>query len=37
MRPAATVLLVRDGDDSTAPLEVLMVRRNPRSVFVGGA
>jgi 8-oxo-dGTP pyrophosphatase MutT (NUDIX family) len=37
MRPAATVLLVRDGDGSTAPLEVLMVRRNPRSVFVGGA
>ncbi len=37
MRAAATVLLVRDGDDSAAPLEVLMVRRNPRSVFVGGA
>ncbi len=37
MRLAATVLLVRDGDNPAGPLEVLMVRRNPRSVFVGGA
>ncbi|HWE67004.1 MAG TPA: hypothetical protein VG298_10210 [Acidimicrobiales bacterium] len=40
IRPAATVMLVRDAaepavDDS--PLEVLMVRRNLRSDFVGGA
>lgn len=39
IRPAATVMLVRDaprpGGDST--LEVLMVRRNLRSDFVGGA
>jgi 8-oxo-dGTP pyrophosphatase MutT (NUDIX family) len=29
-------MLVRDGDHSTAPLEVLMVRRNLRSAFIGG-
>lgn len=37
LRPAATVMLVRDGDHPTSPLEVLMVRRNLRSEFVGGA
>jgi 8-oxo-dGTP pyrophosphatase MutT (NUDIX family) len=38
LRPAATVMLVRDGHpDLDAPLEVLMVRRNLRSDFVGGA
>jgi 8-oxo-dGTP pyrophosphatase MutT (NUDIX family) len=40
LRPAATVMLVRDapepGDDGSA-LEVLMVRRNLESDFVGGA
>jgi 8-oxo-dGTP pyrophosphatase MutT (NUDIX family) len=36
-RPAATLMLVRDGDHPTAPLEVLMVRRSLRSDFVGGA
>lgn len=36
-RPAATVLLVRDGESRDASLEVLMVRRNLRSDFVGGA
>jgi 8-oxo-dGTP pyrophosphatase MutT (NUDIX family) len=30
-------MVVRDGDHSDAPLEVLMVRRNLRSDFVGGA
>lgn len=30
-------MLVRDGDHPAAPLEVLMVRRNLRSDFVGGA
>ena len=30
-------MLVRDGAHSTSPLEVLMVRRNLRSDFVGGA
>jgi 8-oxo-dGTP pyrophosphatase MutT (NUDIX family) len=35
-RPAATVMLVRDAADATG-LEVLMVRRNLRSDFVGGA
>jgi 8-oxo-dGTP pyrophosphatase MutT (NUDIX family) len=35
-RPAATVMVVRDGEDSGS-LEVLMVRRNLRSDFVGGA
>lgn len=35
-RPAATVMLVRDGGQDTS-LEVLMVRRNLRSDFVGGA
>jgi len=34
IRPAATVLLVRDSESG---LEVFMVRRNPRSVFGGGA
>jgi 8-oxo-dGTP pyrophosphatase MutT (NUDIX family) len=34
VRRAATVMLVRDGDDG---LEVFMLRRNPASVFVGGA
>jgi 8-oxo-dGTP pyrophosphatase MutT (NUDIX family) len=34
VRDAATVMLVRDGDDG---LEVFMVRRNLRSDFVGGA
>ena len=37
VRPAATVMMVRDGDHDEAPLEVLMVRRNIRSDFVGGA
>ena len=36
MRPAATVMLVRDGA-GPAPLEVLMVRRSLESEFVGGA
>lgn len=30
-------MMVRDGDHDAAPLEVLMVRRNLRSDFVGGA
>jgi glyoxylase-like metal-dependent hydrolase (beta-lactamase superfamily II)/8-oxo-dGTP pyrophosphatase MutT (NUDIX family) len=30
-------MVVRDGDHPTAPLEVLMLRRNVRSDFVGGA
>ena len=34
VRPAATVMLVRDGD---AGVEVFMLRRNPQSEFVGGA
>jgi 8-oxo-dGTP pyrophosphatase MutT (NUDIX family) len=34
VRPASTVMLVRDGDQG---IEVFMVRRNPRSEFVGGA
>jgi 8-oxo-dGTP pyrophosphatase MutT (NUDIX family) len=33
-RPAATVMVLRDGDDG---LEVLMRRRNPDSIFVPGA
>ncbi|MEM9034663.1 MAG: NUDIX hydrolase [Actinomycetota bacterium] len=33
VRNAATVMLVRDGDDG---LEVFMLRRNPNSTFVGG-
>lgn len=37
LRAASTVMLVRDGDNPTAPLEVLMVRRNLQSDFVGGA
>lgn len=37
LRPAATAMLVRDGEHPTAPLEVLMVRRSLRSSFVGGA
>lgn len=36
-RPAATVMVVRDGSHGDAPLEVLMLRRNVRSEFVGGA
>jgi 8-oxo-dGTP pyrophosphatase MutT (NUDIX family) len=36
VRPAATVMLVRDGAEP-APLEVLMVRRSLESDFVGGA
>ena len=36
MRPAATVMLVRDGA-AAAPLEVLMVRRSLESDFVSGA
>jgi 8-oxo-dGTP pyrophosphatase MutT (NUDIX family) len=42
-RDAATVLLVRDADAGSAPgdpdpgIEVFMLRRNPRSVFVAGA
>jgi 8-oxo-dGTP pyrophosphatase MutT (NUDIX family) len=34
VRPAATVMLVRDG---AAGIEVFMLRRNPLSEFVGGA
>jgi len=42
IRPAATVMLVRDtpapaGSESETVLEVLMVRRNLKSDFVGGA
>ncbi len=37
LRPAATVMLVRDGPDGSTELEVLMVRRNLNSDFVGGA
>lgn len=40
IRPAATVMLVRDGEGAgggEARVEVLMVRRNLRSDFVGGA
>jgi 8-oxo-dGTP pyrophosphatase MutT (NUDIX family) len=40
LRPAATVMLVRDAvepDDHESVLEVLMVRRNLNSDFVGGA
>jgi 8-oxo-dGTP pyrophosphatase MutT (NUDIX family) len=39
VRPAATVMLVRDAPapDGGSRLEVLMVRRNLRSDFVGGA
>ncbi len=33
-RPAATVILLRGGDDT---LEVLLVQRNPESRFMGGA
>jgi 8-oxo-dGTP pyrophosphatase MutT (NUDIX family) len=33
-RPAATVILLRAGDD---PLEVLLVQRNPEARFMGGA
>lgn len=36
-RPAATVMVVRDGSHPDRPLEVLMLRRNVRSEFVGGA
>lgn len=34
VRDAATVMLVRDG---ASGLEVFMLRRNPKSIFVGGA
>ncbi|MGY6499835.1 MAG: NUDIX hydrolase [Acidimicrobiales bacterium] len=34
LRAAATVMVVRDGDDG---VEVFMLRRNPASEFVGGA
>jgi hypothetical protein len=34
VRPAATIMLVRDGDNG---LEVCMLRRNLKSDFVGGA
>lgn len=37
LRPAATLMLVRDGAHDEAPLEVLMVRRNLQSDFIGGA
>jgi 8-oxo-dGTP pyrophosphatase MutT (NUDIX family) len=40
LRPAATVMLVRDApepEDDDSALEVLMVRRNLQSDFVGGA
>ena len=36
-RPAATVIVVRDGPHPTAPLEVLMLQRDHRVDFVGGA
>ncbi|MGH8988669.1 MAG: NUDIX hydrolase [Acidimicrobiales bacterium] len=36
-RPAATVMVVRDGHHASAPLEVLLLRRNLSSDFVGGA
>ncbi len=36
-RPAATVMVVRDGPWPDAPLEVLMLRRSLRADFVGGA
>lgn len=36
-RPAATVMVVRDGPMQDAPLEVLMLRRNLLADFVGGA
>lgn len=36
-RPASTVMVVRDGDHPSSPLEVLMLRRNARSEFAGGA
>ena len=36
-RPAATVMVVRDGPHVAAPLEVLMLRRSLHADFVGGA
>ncbi len=36
-RPAATVIVVREGSSLSAPLEVLALRRNHDSEFVGGA
>ncbi len=36
-RPAATVMVVRDGTHPSAPLEVLLLRRNLRADFVAGA
>ena len=37
VRPAATLMLVRDGADGDGPLEVLMLRRSLASVFMAGA
>lgn len=37
LRPAATVMLVRDGPHDRSPLQVLLVRRNLQADFVGGA
>jgi 8-oxo-dGTP pyrophosphatase MutT (NUDIX family) len=36
-RPAATVIVVRDGPHPTSPLEVLLLRRSLQADFVGGA
>jgi len=36
-RPASTIIVLRDGEHRTAPLEVLMLRRNVRTEFAGGA
>lgn len=36
LRPASTTMVVRDGDHPGTKLEVLMLRRNVRSEFVGG-
>lgn len=36
-RPAATIMVLRDGGHPVAPLEVLMLRRNVRSQLAGGA
>ena len=37
IRPAATVIIVRDGEDTSAPLETLLVRRSSELVFHGGS
>ncbi len=37
LRDAATVMLLRDGGGTTPAIEVFMLRRNLRSVFVAGA